>query len=200
MPTSKERSIDAHHRDLESCIRYAAYGSNLHPTRLIERTPSARLLGTSCLPDWSLRFHKRSLDQSGKCDIIAGTGGIHVAVYELSDADKTTLDEIEGVGAGYVDISLTVPGMGECKSYVAEESFVDNSLTPYDWYKALVLVGARAHSFPAKYVSEIEAVVACQDPDPQRSADNWAIIERAKMDRKHFPEPVSVLTASSDYE
>ena len=161
-------------------MQYAAYGSNLHPLRLSERISSARLIDTSFLPDWSLRFHKRSLDKSGKCNIVSGGGGIYIAIFDISVADRITLDKIEGLGSGYVDISLHVPEIGECMSYVAEDSYIDNSLIPYDWYKELVLVGASTHGFPAPYIDEIVAVAACQDPDPCRRAKRWATVELAK--------------------
>ena len=96
---------------------YAAYGSNLHPVRLINRTPTARLLGTARLPDWSMQFCKRSKDASGKCTLVPGSDGVHAAIFELSAADKQVLDDIEGVGKGYSEISLHVPGYGDCFSY-----------------------------------------------------------------------------------
>jgi len=161
-------------------MRYAAYGSNLHPLRLSERISSAKLIGTSFLPDWSLRFHKRSLDKSGKCNIVSGSSGIHIAIYDISIADKTTLDKIEGLGNGYVEVSLAVPGIGECKSYAAEDSYIDNTLDPYDWYKELVLIGARAHNFPVEYIDKIDAVIACQDRDSRRSADRWTTVEKVR--------------------
>ena len=162
-------------------MRYAAYGSNLHPLRLSERISSAKLIGTSFLPDWSLRFHKRSLDKSGKCNIVSGSSGIHVAIYDISIADKTTLDKIEGLGTGYVEISLAVPDIGECKSYAAEDSYIDNTLDPYDWYKELVLIGARAHNFPVEYIDKIDAVIARQDLDSRRSADRWKTVEKVRV-------------------
>ncbi len=161
-------------------MRYATYGSNLHPLRLSERISSARLIETSFLSDWSLRFHKRSLDKSGKCNIVSGGSGIYVAVFDISTADKTILDKIEGLGSGYAEISLPVPDIGECMSYAAEDSFIDSSLAPYDWYKELVLVGARNHGFPVDYIDEIDAVTACKDPDPHRSAKRWATVEMIK--------------------
>ena len=161
-------------------MRYAAYGSNLHPLRLSERISSARLIETSFLSDWSLRFHKRSRDNSGKCNIVSGGSGIYVAVFDISTADKTTLDKIEGLGSGYGAISLPVPDIGECMSYVAEDSFIDNSLAPFDWYKELVLVGARTHRFPVDYIDEIDAVTARKDPDQHRSAKRWATVDSIK--------------------
>ena len=161
-------------------MRYAAYGSNLHPIRLSERISSAKLIGTSFLPDWSLCFHKRSLDKSGKCNIVSGSSGIHIAVYDISIADKTTLDRIEGLDCGYVEISLAVPDFGECKSYAAEDSYIDNALDPYDWYKELVLIGARAHNFPVEYIDKIDAVIARQDLDSRRNADSWKTVEKIR--------------------
>ncbi len=161
-------------------MRYAAYGSNLHPLRLGERISSAKLIGTSFLPDWSLHFHKLSLDKSGKCNIVSGSSGIHIAIYDISIADKNALDKIEGLGSGYAEISLAVPDIGECKSYAAEDSYIDNALDPYDWYKELVLIGARAHNFPGEYIDKIDAVIARQDLDSRRSADRWKTVEKVR--------------------
>ena len=76
-------------------IRYLAYGSNLHPRRLRERTPSARLIGTAEIPGWHLSFTKRGRDGSGKCTISNGGDGVHCAIYEMSRQDKKELDAID---------------------------------------------------------------------------------------------------------
>lgn len=47
-----------------------AYGSNMLTARLRERVSSARPVGTACLPGFSLRWHKVSVDRSGKCDVV----------------------------------------------------------------------------------------------------------------------------------
>jgi len=138
------------------------------------------MIETSFWSDWSLRFHKRSLDKSGKCNIVSGGSGIYVAVFDISVADKTALDEIEGLGSGYAEILLHVPDIGECMSYAAEDSFIDDSLVPYDWCKELVPVGARTHGFSVDYIDEIDAVTARKDPDPRRSAKRWTTAEMVK--------------------
>ena len=158
-------------------VLYAAYGSNLHPQRLRSRTASARLLGTAYLADWSLRFNKRSIDRSGKCSISMGSSGVHVAVYEMSASDKQLLDRIEGVGNGYMDISIDVPGYGRCATYTAAESHIDEALVPYDWYRELVLLGCRELALPADYMAQIGRVAAQPDPEPRRHAENWRIVE-----------------------
>lgn len=163
-------------------MRYAAYGSNLHPLRLSERISSASLIETRFVPDWSLRFHKRSIDDSGKCSIVSGGTGIYAAIFDISTADKIVLDNIEGLGCGYTEISLPVPEIGVCMSYAAADLYVDDSLVPYDWYKELVLVGARGHAFPASYIDEIIAVSTRQDPNRHRRAENLAIVKLARAD------------------
>jgi len=159
---------------------YAAYGSNLHPLRLVERAPSARLVTTSFLPNWSLRFHKRSKDGSGKCNILLGSDGIHVAIFDMSVEDKLALDKIEGLGSGYSELLLEVPDIGDCISYTAQESHIDGSLVPYDWYKELVLMGARVHGFPDNYVDQISSRPTCEDPDPDRRNNRWKTVEMVK--------------------
>ena len=157
-------------------VPYAAYGSNLHPLRLRARTPSAQLAGTAYLPDWSLRFHKLSIDASGKCSISKGSSGVYVAVYRMNAADKRALDRIEGVGNGYVDARIEVPGFGECATYIAADSRVDETLQPYDWYRELVLLGCEALGLPLDYARRIESVAAMPDPDSDRRRDRWETV------------------------
>lgn len=159
---------------------YAAYGSNLHPLRLTERISSARLVTTGFLPEWSLHFHKLSQDSSGKCNILPGGYGIYVAIFDISAEDKLLLDEIEGLHIGYSEMAISLPEVGDCITYVAEESHIDDSLTPYDWYKELVLLGAYAHGFPNDYVRQIESTPAHVDPDPNRRVTNWKTVELIK--------------------
>lgn len=156
---------------------YAAYGSNLHPLRLRERIASAQPVTTGYLPDWSLHFHKRSKDGSAKCNIVPGEDGVHVAIFDISIIDKATLDKIEGVGLGYVPVDLHVPGVGVGATYVAAGTHVEDSLVPYDWYRELVLLGARAQGFPSHYQQMIEDIPASEDPDEDRRAANWRIVE-----------------------
>jgi hypothetical protein len=161
-------------------IRYAAYGSNLHPLRLAKRLSSAQLMTTGLLPGWSLNFHKRGVDKSAKCSILAGGSGVHCAIFEISVNDKLLLDGIEGVGFGYSDIMLSIPEVGDCVSYVAEESHIDDSLLPYDWYHELVLIGARTHGFPDDYLKRIESRSTLRDPDQSRRTEQWKTVEMIK--------------------
>lgn len=166
---------------------YAAYGSNLHPARLARRISSAQLIDTAFLSHWSLHFHKRSEDHSGKCSILSGDGGVHFAIFDISANDKLTLDKIEGVGSGYAEMSLSFPGIGNCLSYVAEDTYIDDALRPYDWYKELVVAGARFHGFPDHYLKKIEVIRALRDPDSGRRVAQWEVVELVKTGVSSHP-------------
>lgn len=159
-------------------LRYAAYGSNLHPVRLKERIPCAEFIGTGFVPDWSLHFHKRSQDGSGKCNIMPGGHGVYVAVFEISYRGKSRLDVIEGIGNGYVDAIIDVPQYRQCCTYLAHDSFIDDRLQPYDWYRDLVLYGCRKHRFPTGYKSKIAKLAATIDPDSARRSSNQQLLAR----------------------
>lgn len=155
---------------------YAAYGSNLHPVRLVRRTPSAELLGARFVPGWQLTFHKRSPDRSGKCMVTPCGSGIFVAVYDIDEAEKQVLDEIEGVGNGYRDDRINVPDFGRCRTYLPQDDWIDTTLRPWDWYRDLVWLGCRYHGFPAAYCDAIASVTAPFDPDSGRRRVNEHII------------------------
>jgi len=159
-------------------IHYLAYGSNLHPARIGERLGPITSLGKTELTGWGLRYHKSSADGSGKCNLVMeSTEVAYGAVYEISCADKDRLDIIEGVGNGYRDVRIELPLFGDVWVYLAEPSHIDDELTPYDWYHAFVVHGARHHQFPENYIAEISNVVSVRDRDEQRRSRNLAILE-----------------------
>ncbi len=162
-------------------IHYLAYGSNLHPLRLTERIPSAMLIGTIDMPGRELTFHKRSfVDGTGKCTIIESAAShMYGALFSLNPKDESVLDRIEGLGQGYKKQLVRCP-LGETTyeafTYVATKSHIDEKLSPYTWYKEIVLAGARYHGFPQDYIDSIKAVEAIQDPDHARRTTNENIL------------------------
>lgn len=153
---------------------YAAYGSNLHPTRLGARLTSPRFAGTASVAGWELQFHKRGFDVSAKCNIIRADGHIHVAVYALTARAFEALDGIEG--PGYERGELTVPGFGVCQTYFATACHIDDALLPYDWYRDLVLLGAARHRFPGAYRAAIQRIRTIPDPDFERDRKHRIVI------------------------
>lgn len=167
-----------------SKVHYLAYGSNLHPLRLAARVPSARPIGIVEMPGYALAFHKRSEDGSGKCLVHAEQGGHHTAygvVYEFDAREKTALDWHEGNGRGYDERQgRFLLHSKPCKPYLylAQSEYIDPALVPYDWYKALVLAGARFHDFPSQYIASIEAMPCRPDPDLGRAQMNQELLRQ----------------------
>lgn len=160
-----------------SKYQYAAYGSNLHPLRLGRRVASARLLGTEFIDTWTLRFNKKSdIDGTAKCNIANGSGGLYVAIYEIDLSEKTKLDRIEGLGYGYQESIISVPGYGDCCAYEAEDHAIDETILPVDWYKEMVILGCRYHGFPVEYLSQIEAIQVNFDQDEDRGRAQWELV------------------------
>lgn len=159
---------------------YLAYGSNLHPQRLQARVASARPVDTVRLPGWALAFHKRSHDGSAKCNIIE-TGNrqdvVYAAIFTIARQEKAILDHHEGLGRGYHEQIFHLPNYGNVFCYRAAAEYIDEQLSPYSWYKRLVVLGSRYHRFPETYIDAIEATPAVDDPDPLRHATNYRIID-----------------------
>jgi gamma-glutamylcyclotransferase len=167
-----------------SVIHYLAYGSNLHPLRLKERIPSAKIVGTTQLSSHKIVFHKQSDDGSGKCNLLqTGMNAdiTNAAIYQLKPEDKATLDRVEGKGNGYEDkhMSIRLKGLTyNCFVYLAQPSHIVSELLPYHWYKELVILGAEFLSFPDSYVSAIRNFVSIEDEDLKRKQENDKLIKR----------------------
>lgn len=180
-------------------IHYFAYGSNLHPLRLLERVPSANLVGPVQQSRHRLAFHKRGQDGSGKCNLFStGSGSdlVYGALYTLDPEHKNALDRCEGLGCGYMENRITVQYQGRdypCFTYIAEQSHIVDSLKPFHWYKQLVILGAKYLRFPDPYISAIEGVGSVDDPDAGRKKQGEALIAKITTYRTGIPGPGSSL-------
>lgn len=158
-------------------ILYFAYGSNLYTPRLRFRVPDCRHLGIATLRRHQLRFHKRSIDGSAKCDAfqtIFDDDFVLGALFEIPESQKGALDRAEGLGGGYLEKSVTVEGTGgvtEAVTYVADQSAITTSLQPYGWYRDFVLRGAAEHRLPLDYVRRFIEVPWFNDPDQSRDRE-----------------------------
>ncbi len=162
-------------------VHYLAYGSNLHPLRLLQRVRSVKLLGIVRLPERTVIFHKRSVDHSAKCDLVEESALVSAygALYTFLASERAALDAAEGFGAGYSESYLEVSLQGRSYEpffYTASSTHIDPDLRPYHWYKALVLAGARYHHFPSVYINKLAAVESISDPDPLRAKKNQALL------------------------
>ncbi|MGK7913388.1 MAG: gamma-glutamylcyclotransferase family protein [Synechococcus sp.] len=161
---------------------YFAYGSNLHPARLRDRTPSAQFITTGCIRGRQLVFHKIGKDGSAKCDaLLAKTpeSTVFGALYRLDQRDIPTLDKFEALGAGYDREILSVATATatlQAFGYIAQAQYIDPNLTPFHWYKQLVIAGAKLHQFPERYIASIAAVRSTPDPQLQRATKNLGVL------------------------
>lgn len=164
---------------------YFAYGSNMSTARLRERMPSCSPIGVATLPSHALRFHKRSVDGSGKCNAYPADDEIVLGVlFSFDPADRTRLDKAEGAGRGYEPAIVTVINdkgrRRKVLTYLASPDAIDENLKPYSWYKEFVLSGATEHRLAGDYIEDnIRSVEAVEDPDQERGAKQRATLSSA---------------------
>lgn len=167
-------------------VVYFAYGSNMSTVRLRERMPSCIPLGVATLPDHVLHFHKRSTDNSGKCNAFASGNGDSVigVLFSFDPSERAKLDEAEGVGSGYESALVTVINdkgrRRKVLTYLATSDYIDDSLKPYRWYKDFVLAGAAEHCLPSQYIAQyIQSVDAIEDSNTTRDKKQRATLGKA---------------------
>lgn len=145
---------------------YFAYGSNMLTLRLRARCPSAEPVTVGYANDFTIAFHKRSMDGSGKATLVAEPGNRALGVvFRIASGERKALDKAE---AGYVAreaFPVVCRSSGErieASTYLASRE--DQRLRPYDWYLALLLAGMREHAIDAAYCRRFRSVAF--DPDP----------------------------------
>lgn len=164
---------------------YFAYGSNLLTQRLLARVPQAKFEGAGKLVGWRFAMNVRSSDGSAKANAIKTSSNqdtLHGVLYELDAAAKTVLDGFEDVGGAYrVEQATADTGNGrrDVFLYVGEKGRLAEGLAPYDWYRGLILAGARQHSLPTQFTAMLEKLPTAIDPDSVRAAANWKLIPAA---------------------
>jgi gamma-glutamylcyclotransferase len=151
-----------------------AYGSNMCSTRLREYGVSPDGPGRpACLVGYRLNFNKKSRDGSGKANLepdpVAEVWGV---LYLVPAAQLRSLDR--GEGSGYERQCMVVrTSSGEEVNawvYVALQFSAMQALRPYEWYKHLLVEGAREHILPGSYLESLEAIDAVPDPHKERAA------------------------------
>jgi hypothetical protein len=162
---------------------YFGYGSNMLAARLQARVPSATPRLTGRVEGYRLRVHKRSQDGSGKCNIApADDEAVHGVVFDVDAGELDALDEAEQRGRGYARCDVRVHGASasvEAFAYTAQPAYIDDALLPYEWYRALVLAGAREHQLPASYIEGLGAIRSYPDPNRARRRKYRALLDDA---------------------
>lgn len=135
---------------------YIAYGSNLNIHQMRMRCPTARIIGTSELPDHRLLFRGSQTGAYLTIEPCKG-GSVPVAVWEVSARDETALDRYEGFPRFYYKAELTLPITGIRSGKVRTRPvFVyimheDRPLgIPSQYYMKTCLDGYRSFGFDAE--------------------------------------------------
>jgi hypothetical protein len=133
-----------------------AYGSNMHPERMLARVPGAEPRGRGLLVGRRLVLNKRGRDGSAKANLAEDADGrVWGVLWELLAEELRVLDGHEG---GYRRIAVRVEaedGPTGAEAYVSER--LAPEALPFDWYVEHLVRGARAFGFPDDYVAWLEA-------------------------------------------
>lgn len=138
---------------------YFAYGSNMLRCRLEERVGLTVDHGTFKLKEYKIKFNKRSIDGSGKTNIIPDNKfEVLGVIYEISKEQLDKLDEDE---KGYK--RSTVPVVLEnntilVETYIAFPEKTDNNLLPTKDYLSFLIYGSKEHNFPEDYVESLQLI------------------------------------------
>ena len=154
----------------------------MHHGRLQARLQSAKFLSWGKLPGHHFRFHKVGRDGSAKTNIPHSNKSedhIYGALFQISFQEKFILDDIENLNEGYNEYQISVETpqeIVEAFTYIAPEDFQDESLIPFDWYKAFVVLGAKMSGLPKEYIRLLEQFPEKTDHDLERSERKWTLI------------------------
>lgn len=134
------------------------------------------------LPAHRLVFNKRSQDGSCKANVETNEpSNVWGVLYEIPDAHLEILNRGEGAGYSRVrmQIRLNDTEVTEAWVYLASNPINDAALRPYTWYKQFLVEGAREHSLPPDYISELEVINAVADSNEARDRAKRALACRS---------------------
>jgi gamma-glutamylcyclotransferase len=161
-------------------MRYFAYGSNMLEARFKHRSraPSASCIGVGMLRGYQLRFQKKGKDGSAKCNALE-TGNLDDVVYGVvflvAEREMLLLDKEEDIErGGYSRKEVNIEMLNDFRKlmvacYFANQNFIDNNILPFEWYKALVVAGAKEHNLPEEYIQVLSQYPGVYDSDKERA-------------------------------
>ncbi|WP_287158200.1 gamma-glutamylcyclotransferase [Chloroflexus sp.] len=90
-------------------------------------------------------------------------------MYEMNDSDAEQLDRIE---KGYQRIRIRVwqPHGETLEAVTYQSTQLTDDPVAYDWYKDLLITGAREHHLPQDYIAYLEQLPAKPDKTKSRPA------------------------------
>ncbi|WP_423822588.1 gamma-glutamylcyclotransferase family protein [Salinisphaera sp. SPP-AMP-43] len=165
----------------KSAMYYFAYGSNMCTARLARRVPSVRPLGPAWLDGHQLHWHLIGNDGSAKCNVRATqdlADRVHGVLFELDAERLDDLHAAEGPAYHFLELETgRAQGPVTAAIYRGRSEWLDDSLTPFGWYRDFVVAGAVEHGLPTDWIDGLAAVPVATDPDPERIAANREILQ-----------------------
>lgn len=134
---------------------YFAYGSNCNIQQMIQRCPTATVVGSAVLPQWRLRLSKF-------CDIVPDASArVHGAVWDITGADEKLLDVYEGYPKQYTKVKVSVRlGSGETVEAMTYVMVGGDLEFPAEEYTATVIKGYDDHGIPHEQYVDAAVEVA----------------------------------------
>lgn len=139
---------------------YAAYGSNLDPSRMSERCPHSPLRSTGWLTGWRLTFGGEEHGWDGALATIVQDPfeQVFVALYDVTEEDMGVLDELESADSGLYRKTkvrvATMAGSNLAWTYVLDA--YEGGL-PSAGTVGILADAAEAAGAPADYVAALRA-------------------------------------------
>lgn len=152
--------------------------------KLKMNVPSANKVTNAFITGYRLSFNKVSRkDGSAKANIWHTGNEIDIVwgvVFDIEDGEKEALDREEGLGRGYKQMPVSVKTFEgnsmSASAYIADERAISNDLLPFDWYKEMVITGAKRNELPEDYISGLEKFKFRVDEDEVRRRLKYQII------------------------
>ena len=139
---------------------YIAYGSNLNTLQMRMRCPSAKVIGTSEIPDYRLLFKGSRTGAYLTIEPFEG-GSVPVAVWSVTAEDEISLDRYEGFPRFYqkAEMELTVADIrtGRKQKRTAFVYIMDENRPfgiPAKYYVDICRQGYQAFGFDQRKLTE----------------------------------------------
>lgn len=163
-----------------------AYGSNMLLQKLKINMPSAKKVANGYITGYRFSFNKVSKkDGSAKGNIVYTGNNDDIVwgiIYEISEEEKKALDREEGLGRGYrqevVSITTSEGNEMDALAYIADIRAIRNGLLPFDWYRDMVITGAKKNGLPEDSITALENFKYKFDNDEERRKLKYQIIHQ----------------------
>lgn len=133
---------------------YAAYGSNMDPRQMAERSPHSPMAGTGWLDGWRLTFGGADLGWEGALATVVeeASSQVFVVLYDLTPLDEHALDAWEGALGVYDKIRVRVETLdGDKLAWLYVLNAFEGGL-PSARYLGIMADAAEAAGAPDDYV------------------------------------------------